>query len=489
MTGEQYKRANNLVFPVLLIVLGYMTFVIAAAMLTGDVSSRTVIQLVGNVVGILIMLIGFLVKRDKKAGAICLVAGAALAYFVTMCVNSSPMCFAYAFPIMFASMVFLNVRMMLYGDVLVVLGTIIQIVRLLTGGILAPDIAIIEGFVVVLCVMASLTAARMLDKFNKEQIAVIEEKAKDQLDKAKNMTLAAENLMDHFDKAGEVIGQVSECINTNNFSMENIAQSTESTADAVQKQAAMCSEINHSTEVAETEIEQMLSAADKTLATVNEGVELIQELESQSQIVKKASSSTVESTTELTKKIEEVEGIVGAILSISAQTNLLALNASIEAARAGDAGKGFAVVADEIRQLSEQTKDSVNQITEIINDLNEYAEEANHSVADAIDSIEKQNDMIANSHQKFMVISEEVSTLAQIVEKTDGIMKEIFNNTNVISENISQLSATSEEVAACSTEGLTTSGEAVKEMNEFNRLLDSLNTIAVDLKSYASVDE
>lgn len=488
MTREQYRRASKLAYCVLMAVLGYMALSIGIALAGGDSAPKMIIQLVAIILGMVICSVGFITKREEKAGSILIVLGPTIAYFVLMCVNSTPIAIMYALPIMLVSMVYLNARMMIYGDVVVIIGSIIHIVRLTPTGVMELEFAVVAAVVVLLCVVASFLAARMLDHFNKENVAVIEAKAKDQISKAKNMTIAAENLMDHFDKASSFINQVNECISTNNFSMENIAQSTESTAEAVQKQAAMCSEIGHSTEVAEIEIENMLGAAEKTLTTVNEGVELIQELEKQSRIVRDASNTTVESTNELTRKIEEVEGIVGAILSISAQTNLLALNASIEAARAGDAGKGFAVVADEIRQLSEQTKESVNKITEIITVLNDYAAEANRSVEDTINSVEKQNEMIGNSHKKFMVISKEVSTLSQIVEKTDDIMKEIFNSTNIISENIGQLSATSEEVAACSTEGLVTSGEAVKGMQEFNRLLESLYAIAKDLKTYAIVD-
>ncbi len=487
MTKEQYRRANKLVFPIILIMLVYMAFAMVGAVLIGSASAITYIQLVVILSGVGITVTGFLKYRDVKKGSILIVLGGTIAYFIIMCMNTEPMTFLYAFPIMFGSMVYLNARLIFFGNIFVLVGTAAQILRLSITGHMNSAFAFTEGIVVVICVWTCYIAARMLDKFNKENMAVIEEKAKDQMEKANNMTVAAENLMDHFDKARRVISQLSECIDTNNFSMENIAQSTESTADAVQKQAAMCNDITRSTEAAENEISQMMDAAERTLDTVNEGVTLINELRNQSRIVQEASDTTVENTNELTKKIGEVEGIVSAILSISAQTNLLALNASIEAARAGDAGKGFAVVAEEIRQLSEQTKDSVNQITEIINALNAFAKEANRSVDDTIQSVEQQNEMIENSQKKFNVIADEVTALSEFVEKTEAVMKEIFESTNVITENISQLSATSEEVAASSTEGLVTSEEAVKEMHEFNRLLEALDLVAKDLKSYAQV--
>jgi len=59
---------------------------------------------------------------------------------------------------------------------------------------------------------------------------------------------------------------------------------------------------------------------------------------------------------------EEVEAMVDLIQATSDQIDLLSLNARIEAARAGEQGRGFAVVAQEIKRLSEQTRQSINEI-------------------------------------------------------------------------------------------------------------------------------
>jgi methyl-accepting chemotaxis protein len=47
------------------------------------------------------------------------------------------------------------------------------------------------------------------------------------------------------------------------------------------------------------------------------------------------------------------------------ETQMSGLNAAIEAARAGDAGRGFGVVAEEIRKLSDQSKQTAEQIRQL----------------------------------------------------------------------------------------------------------------------------
>lgn len=196
--------------------------------------------------------------------------------------------------------------------------------------------------------------------------------------------------------------------------------------------------------------------------------------------------------TELTEAMErisvtskEIGQVIEEIESIASQTNLLSLNASIEAARAGEAGKGFAVVAEEIRQLSEQTKDATNRITDIIQDLNEDAQHAMDSMEHSADSIREQNELIETTKNKFETINDEMQSLASAIGEIEGSMQSILNSTDTISQSISNLSATGEEIAASSTEGLQTAEHAVDAMKQTKEIIDATYLLAQDLESYA----
>lgn len=296
------------------------------------------------------------------------------------------------------------------------------------------------------------------------------------------MSEIATNIIGLFDTAQKSMTELKGAMSSNHSAMQNIADSTESTAQAITDQSMKCQEIQESTKATDEQRAQMLEASQKAQVTVKDGVEVVASLREKSDRVGEDSKVTVESTKAVTKKVEEVQKIIGTILSISQQTNLLALNASIEAARAGEAGRGFAVVAEEIRQLSEQTNNASNQITKIISELTNDVDRAMKSIDQTVESVHDQNGMIEETGNRFQLVYENVSELIDRFQNIETGMRSIVQSTSEINDGISNLSATSEEVASLSSEGVTASTAAVQQFDTFEQTLGGIYEQAEKLK-------
>ncbi len=136
----------------------------------------------------------------------------------------------------------------------------------------------------------------------------------------------------------------------------------------------------------------------------------------------------------LTSFTNDLNNMATDVRKIAEQTNLLALNAAIEAARAGESGRGFAVVADEVRNLSTQSGQTGDLITEktselngVMNGLVNFSSNSNEKISESInngeDIVER---MIAHFESETSTLEKDGSDLLQLTHTISGEIEQML---------------------------------------------------------------
>lgn len=482
MEREQYIRSSRVAYPAIMVTCFSVLVMLVLGCLRSGAATNQVLQIVLIVASMVISTIFFITKKDCKLGMIVIAGMGGFMYLVLSFLNNMEYVFAIGFVILFISMSYLNKRLIIGGNVIIIVGFIVHFFRMQAKGTVIGDLVFVAVLTIVMCCVGSIKAIELLMKYSQENLAVISQKADEQEKVAMVMKEVAEEIATRFVTTSDYLEALNIAISSNDSAMKDISASTSSSAESMQEQAGMCAEIQKDTDEAENGIERMRSAADVVKNNIGDGVALIADLKEQAEAVDEVNKTTIEAVTRLSERVQEVKNIIGTILDISSQTNLLALNASIEAARAGEAGRGFAVVADEIRTLSEHTRESANKITDIISELVSEVEATNQSIHSSSQTIEKQGEMIETTKESFGVIEKEVNDLIRDIYSTEQIMKEILNATGIISDHVTSLSSASEEIAAASTEGVAISGRAVEDLQKVNVEFESIYELSKKLK-------
>ncbi|MGN7762749.1 methyl-accepting chemotaxis protein [Paenibacillus sp. 22594] len=243
------------------------------------------------------------------------------------------------------------------------------------------------------------------------------------------------------------------------LSVEEISKGSTAIAGSAQDNSRAMDEINigiqHIASAAGEVTEQIIEASQEASG----GNDIAQSAVDQMRHVAEASVKSLEQFRIMNERSMQIGEVVQGITEITKQIQMLSLNASIEAARAGEHGRGFAVVAGEVRKLSEQSKESNEQIREFLlslqEDMNRSVEEMNHVNAEVASGVGKVSEagnafshlliLIQSINHSIQSVSAATQQISAGTEEVSASVEETAQITSKSQQNADTLAANSEQ--------------------------------------------
>jgi methyl-accepting chemotaxis protein len=186
------------------------------------------------------------------------------------------------------------------------------------------------------------------------------------------------------------VGGIIDNVLNSSGEFERVARQLTETA---RKTAELSGASAEASETASDHVRSAAVASDELSNSISEITRRVQESNGIAAEAVKQAAATDQRITELSEAGARIGDVVKLITSIAEQTNLLALNATIEAARAGDAGRGFAVVAQEVKSLAGQTAKATEEIGSQIANMQLATQESVGAIKGIADTIERISDI------------------------------------------------------------------------------------------------
>ncbi|WP_068784660.1 methyl-accepting chemotaxis protein [Paenibacillus phocaensis] len=282
--------------------------------------------------------------------------------------------------------------------------------------------------------------------------------------------------------------ELSQASNKTALSAKEIAVATEEIANGATSLANEAERGNELTENISRQMERVIqtnkemeTSARQVEKSSQQGTEYLNGLMEKTNV-------TVEMINALTAKVDSLKASTGSVLkvldvmqNITQQTNILSLNATIEAARAGAAGRGFMVVADEIRQLADQSRQSITMVGEITDTIQKEMNETVKTLSEASPIFQEQIASVQETNQIFVSVQQQMEGFVRHLDSVTASIDQLNESQSVLSEAMSnvsavaqQSSATSEEVASLSSEQQTVGDQLVQLSNKLENVSTGL---------------
>lgn len=473
MTEKQYRKADSMVFPTLMVVVVGIFFNMLGMIRTQGMNLPMITVLVVSVLGVFGLILFYKMCKGTKKCGMLMSCNATIVCIAMILLVDAQFFYMLVAVVLIVQMAYLEKRRLIFTAAIVLPVFTIKSMMLVSSGAVSPTEGGTSIIILLVILISVFNITKISIAFNAENLETVRR--------------VSDELVTHFGEANGYIKTLDEALNTSNMSMQEIASNIESTASEIQNQSEQCHDIEGHTYSAKSQTDVMVEASRKALNEVALGAEAMDKLHMHAKNVERDNRETVEYAMALNERTKAVEKILDTIVGISTHTHLLALNATIEAARAGEAGRSFAVVADEIGGLAGQTKDATTDITAILSELNQDVIRVTESINHSVKTVEEQNILIKETKGKFDAIDSGVNQLMEIITEFKRVVEEISEAAVVIADGATELSANSEEVAAAAGDGTHLMIQAVDDMRRVKETLNQIYQLAQNLRDEYNV--
>ncbi len=229
----------------------------------------------------------------------------------------------------------------------------------------------------------------------------------------KALARMVENLKDDNRKIHDTVSILSSSLSQISAASAELTASAAETASAVAETNATVEEVKQTAHLSNEKSRQVADVARKAVRTSQQGQKASEDAASGMMNIKLQMDTIATSIVKLAEQSQHIGDIIYVVNDLADQSNILAVNASIEASKAGEEGKGFTVVAREIRNLSDQSKQSVAQIQSILADIQKATSSAVMITEEGGKAVEVGANLSSQTGESILSLSSVINQSAQ----------------------------------------------------------------------------
>lgn len=181
------------------------------------------------------------------------------------------------------------------------------------------------------------------------------------------------------------------------------------------------------------------NSARAAAADLGNSFEVVEGLFTSVQQLAELSQDTANAMDDFGRLMSEIGRMTEFVEDVSDETQLLALNAAIEAARAGTHGLGFAVVAGEVGRLAKTTSESTTTIKNLVVGIQREAEATIQSVRENAERSAESAPLADIARQSLSEIAELAADLSVTIDHAVVLGKDHSNNAAQMRKNTDNL--------------------------------------------------